>query len=283
VDPLNRRGWRRRLTKLLAALLLAALGVAGGLWLFQGKLIYLARHYGEHGLEGLPPGLVALRDPHDQTSVVGFYRAPSAGGVPERLWLAFAGNGDLALRYDPVLAPSATATQGFLMVEYPGYGSRRGEPTPESLLRGTEVTLAALAQHLGTTTSELEARSRVLGYSLGSAAALQYAARHPVQRIVLVAPFTSMLEMARRSVGFPLCELLRHRYDNVSALAEIQRRRPTPLVVLHGSADGFIPPEMGRALAAQVPGSTFELVPGAGHGDVVDVAEPQLRRLLAEP
>lgn len=262
-------------------LVLAAAGVVFALWRGQERLIYLCPHYGERGLEGLPAGMVVLRDA--QGSAVGFYRPPLGGGVPERLWLAFGGNGDLALRYEPLLAPSVTATQGFLMVEYPGYGARSGEPTPESLLRGTEQTLAVLAEHLDTTTSELEARSSALGYSLGSAAALQYAAKHPVQRLVLVAPFTSMLEMARRNVGYPLCELLRHRYDNVAALSAVQRHRPTPLVVLHGSSDRFIPPEMGRALAAQVPGSRFELVPGAGHGDVLDVAEPQLRRLLAEP
>lgn len=265
----------------MVGLLLSAAGVVFALWSGQGRLIYFARHYGERSFEGLPAGLVVLRDA--QGSVVGFYRPPLEGGVPARLWLAFGGNGDLALRYEPLLAPSATATQGFLMVEYPGYGARAGEPTPESLLSGTEQTLAALARHLDTTTTELEARSSVLGYSLGSAAALQYAAKHPVQRIVLVAPFTTMLEMARRSVGYPLCELLRHRYDNVSALAAVQRHRPTPLVVMHGSADELIPLEMGRALSAQVPGSRFELVPGARHGDVLDVAEPQLRRLLAEP
>lgn len=40
---------------------------------------------------------------------------------------------------------------------------------------------------------------------------------------------------------------------------------------------------MGEALARAAPGSQFELVPGAEHGDVIDVAAPRLRELLALP
>lgn len=263
-----------------------ALGVAacvGALWYFQSRLIYPAPHYAERGLEGLPPALVILRDPIDPQSVMGFYRPPSGGGVPKRLWLAFGGNGDLALSYDPLLSTSVTEEQGFLMVEYPGYGARTGAPSPETLLTETERTVSELAQRLGTTPAQLEERTAVLGYSLGSAAALKYASHHPVQRIVLVAPFTSMLDMARLAVGWPLCQLLAHRYDNVAELAEIARHGLPPLTVLHGAQDNLIPPGMGRALAAGAVGSRFELVPGAGHADVLDVAEARLHELLTGP
>jgi pimeloyl-ACP methyl ester carboxylesterase len=264
----------------------AALGGAGaalalGLWAFQEQLIYPAPHYTQSELEGLPPGLVALRDPADATSVLGFYRPPIAGGEPRRLWLAFGGNGDLALRWDGVLAPAATDGTGFLLVEYPGYGARAGRPSPEALLSGSEATLAALARHLGLGVAELQARCAVLGYSIGSAIALEYAARHPVQRIVLVSPFTTMLDMARLSVGSPLCYLLRHRYDNVASLARIRARGLPPLTILHGERDSLIPPAMGRALAASAPGSHFELVPGAEHGDVIERARLRLQVLVA--
>ena len=135
----------------------------------------------------------------------------------------------------------------------------------------------------GTSTAALEGRAAVLGFSIGSAAALQYAARHPVQRIILFAPFTSMLDMARRVVGSPLCYLLSHRYDNLAALRAIQAKGQPPLTILHGARDSFIPHEMGEALARAAPGSHFELVPGADHGDVIDIAEPRLRELLSEP
>jgi len=262
---------------------LAAVSVLGALWLFQDRLIYPAPHYSARALSGLPPGLVVLRDPADSGSIVGFYRAAAGASLPKKLWLLFGGNGDVALRWYELVGPSVTADTGFLLVEYPGYGARAGKPSPASLLAGTEQTLAALAQHLGTSVAELQPRVALVGYSLGAAAALQYAAEHPVRRIVLFAPFTSMLDMARQSVGSPLCYLLSHRYDNVAALRTIQARGMPPLDILHGDRDGLIPQQMGRALAAQVPTSHFELVPGAGHGDLIDVAAARLQRLLAEP
>jgi pimeloyl-ACP methyl ester carboxylesterase len=259
----------------------AGAALALGMWGLQERLIYPAPHYRAPELEGLPAGLVALRDPADPGSVVGFYRPPVAGSEPRRLWLAFGGNGDLALRWDAIVAPAATNGTGFLLIEYPGYGARAGKPSPEALLAGSETTLAALAKHLALPVSELEARSAVLGYSIGSAVALKYASLHPVQRIVLVSPFTTMLEMARRSVGAPLCHLLRHHYDNLESLARIRAHGLPPLTILHGELDGLIPPAMGQALAASAPGSHFELVPGANHGDVTDLARLRLQALLA--
>lgn len=267
---------------MLGCLAAAALGIPGALWFFQERLIYPAPRL-EADAVSLPAGVIALRDPDEPASIVGFYRGPAAGAAPRRLWLLFGGNGDLALRWDPLLGSAADTDQGFLMVEYPGYGARSGHPSPEALLAGTEATLAALAHQLGVASQELSSRVSVVGYSIGSAAALLYASKHPAQRIVLFSPFTSMLEMARRVVGSPLCHLLSHRYDNVAALRAIQAQGLPPLHILHGERDSFIPPSMGRSLAEQAPGCHFELVPGASHGDVTDLGQRRLRELLTAP
>lgn len=251
------------------------------LWFLQDRFIYVAPHYEPAELTALPQGLEALHDPNDSASILGFYRAPRSGQL-RRLWLLFGGNGNTALRWDPLIAESAT-DQGFLLVEYPGYGARAGRPSPETLRAGTETTLQTLAQHLKVKPSDLSPRIAVVGYSLGAAAALDYASLHPVQRIILFAPFTTMLDMARRMVGSPVCHLLSHRYDNVTTLHAIQAHGCPPLTILHGDQDDFIPPSMGKALAAQAPGCHFELVPGAHHGDLIEIAQVRLRELVAEP
>ncbi len=257
-----------------AGLLLSAL-----VWGFQERLIYPAPNYEPQELRVLPAGLVKLEDPNQPGSVVGFYRPPLEGGVPHTLWLLFGGNAQPALSWDGVVEPSAGV--GYLMVEYPGYGARAGEPTPEALLHGSQVSVAALAAQLTLPVEQLHTRSSALGYSLGAAAALQYAVAQPVNQLVLVAPFTSMLDVTRGLVGFPLCELLRHRYDNLARLRELRKRKLPPLAVLHGDRDSLIPPSMGAALAREAPGARFELVAGAGHFDIIARATPQLRALLA--
>ena len=277
----------RRLKQLLRAIATGVIGAAllltGSLWWFQERLIYRAPRYASAELSTLPAGLSALRDPALPESIVGFYRAPIGAGLPRRLWLFFGGNGDVALRWDPLISPSVTNDIGLLMVEYPGYGARAGTPSPESLLAGTEATLQALAVELKTSVAELEPRVAVVGYSIGSAAALLYAAHHPAQRIILFSPFTSMLAMARRNVGWPLCNLLRHRYDNEASLRLIRAKGMPKMTILHGEHDGLIPYQMGQTLAAEAAGSELELVPDAGHGDVIDVAQARLRALLAQP
>jgi pimeloyl-ACP methyl ester carboxylesterase len=103
------------------------------------------------------------------------------------------------------------------------------------------------------------------------------AMKHPPQRMVLVAPFTSLLDMARRSVGGPLSHSRSDRYDNRASLRAVRAHGLPPLAILRGQNDRLIPNSMGAELAALAPGSRFELVPGADHGDVIEVAQQQLR------
>ena len=66
----------------------------------------------------------------------------------------------------------------------------------------------------------------MIGHSLGAAAALDFAEHHPVERIVVIAPFTTLREEAARVVGGPLSHLLTENYDNRSALKKILANNP---------------------------------------------------------
>jgi len=97
--------------------------------------------------------------------------------------------------------------------------------------------------------------------------ALDFATRHSVQRIVLVAVFTNLREEAALVVGGPLSYLLSENYDNRRALAELSRRSPPPRVdIFHGTKDDIIPVRMGRELAESFPGfARFHPVNGGDH------------------
>src|SRR5947207_15846672 len=93
-----------------------------------------------------------------------------------------------------------------------------------------------------------------IGHSLGSAVALDFAAHHPVKRIVLVAPFTTLREEAATMVGGWISHLLIESYDNRANLSRIAKRSPIPkIAIFHGTEDEVIPARMGRELGHDFP------------------------------
>jgi uncharacterized protein len=250
------------------------------LFLMQDQMIYHPRPYALAVLQQLPTGLVALRD--REGSLVGFYRPPHDGGTPTRLWLCFGGNGDQALRWDDFAEAHAQPGTGFLLLEIPGYGACAGKASPATILSTNERAVALLAEHLALDLAEIHRRTGAVGHSLGAAAALQYAAKYPLRRLVLISPFTSMTAMARRSVGWPLCELLVHRFDNHARLSEIAAVGLPPTTIIHGDRDGLIPVAMGRTLAESQPGIHFTVIVGAEHNDVLDLGAREIQAAMGE-
>ena len=136
---------------------------------------------------------------------------------------------------------------GFFGVEYPGYGASRGlEATEESLYLGAEQLLYHLTSPWGLNVSE--SQTVLFGQSIGCAVAIEMASRGFGQRLVLLAPFESILQMAGAAFplfkpGLRLCPwLVRDRFDNVAKA----RRLALPALVLHGSRDEVVPQRQGR-------------------------------------
>jgi pimeloyl-ACP methyl ester carboxylesterase len=226
------------------------------LLLFQDRLLYHPRAY---------PFGVPLRagvEPLVFTTVDGpqacWWKAPRSGG---RWWLCFAGNASLARSWLDLF----DGDDGLLLIDYPGYGESAGKPSPRSILAASEGAVAALQR----AHPALPAPHGAIGHSLGAAAALQYVAAHPVSRVVLVAPFTRMLDMARLVVGWPLCHLLIDRWDNRSRLQEITARGGTAIDIWHGDQDAVVPVAMSRSLAAGFPAIRYHEVAGADHNGIL--------------
>jgi pimeloyl-ACP methyl ester carboxylesterase len=274
--------WKKIVLVLVRIGFLVFCGLALVLFFFQASLIYHPRRYPPNSAHTLPPGWQALRFTTSQGEQTAFYKIPSQ--PLRRVWVFFGGNGSLALDWtaDRHLIPPDDAA---LLVEYPSYGCCEGKPTPATILENSIAASQAFAQRLKLTPADFDAKLNIVGHSLGCAAALQFAARQPVERIVLFAPFTSMVAMARRTVGWPLCELCRHRFNNEARLRELsERARPPRVTIFHGSDDEVIPVAMGRKLAAEFPAMIeFHEVPRAGHNSVLIEKLPALGRILRAP
>jgi fermentation-respiration switch protein FrsA (DUF1100 family) len=258
------------------------------LFIFQRKLVYFPRRYEPIELKS-EPKLVQLHFSTSAGKQLAFYLPPqTADGItsaPTRLWVLFGGNAWRALDWLDFLNGVPDHTAGYLLIDYPGYGACEGKPTETGIAEGATGAMTALAQHLGTTTEVLQRDLNLLAHSLGCAALLNYAAQVPVQRIILLSPFTSLRAMGKRAVGGLLCRLLLDRFDNAARLNELAARQPRPRVtIIHGTADDVVPFEMGQALAAAHPGwIEFLPIKGGDHNWIMELAARDLQARMQAP
>jgi pimeloyl-ACP methyl ester carboxylesterase len=265
------------------SLRVVALSVAGfflvciGLLLvFQRSLIYFPRGYEPSFRRGLPAGCVELPFRTSAGAQTAWYLPPrrKPAGAATRLWVMFSGNASRALDWLDFVESRALDEAAFLLVDYPGYGVCEGRPTREGIAESADGAWRALTERFTGPDSPAEWELGVVGLSIGSAVGLEFATRHPVRRMILLAPFTSLLDMARRSVGVPLCYLLYDRFDNRARLRELAARPDPPQVDLfHGTADEIVPFRMGEALARAHPQMIrLHPVKHATHNDILEFA-----------
>lgn len=156
----------------------------------------------------------------------------------------------LALEWLHFVQTDANESDAFLLVDYPGYGWSEGYASLVTNRAAVDGALDALEKHLRDETHQIAGRLNVIGHSFGAAAALDFASRHRVQRVVLIAPFTSLQEEGAVRFGF-LSHLLIENYDNRARLDELGKLTDPPRVaIFHGTSDDIIPVQMGRDLAA---------------------------------
>ena len=260
-------------------ILLLLIGLVTLLYLFQDRMIYYPRRYSAADLDLAGSRVTPIRFRTAEGNQTAFYVSPDAASrsFPGGVWVVFGGNATLALDWRD-FAERYPGGSGFLLVDYPGYGVCEGRPDPRSILESTRGALRALAAHAGVDSAELLQGVSLLGHSLGAAAALQAGAVIPARQILLIAPFTSMRAMAKRSVGVPLAYLLRHDFDNEARLGEILRSpHPPDVAIVHGGNDEVIPVSMGRALARSHAGAVRYLeIQGGTHNSVIALQESLL-------
>jgi pimeloyl-ACP methyl ester carboxylesterase len=268
--------WLVKVAALVAAIIVLLLFV------FQAKLIYHPQPYRPDYARLIPARGVEVEYRTSAGRQTAFYIPPRAADdpttIPKRLWVMFGGNASLALFWADTVRDAPDPDAAFLLVDYPGYGKCEGSPSPRSIQESSETALTGLAEWMKCDRADLERDLNVAGHSLGAAASLQFAVKHKIQRILLVAPFTSMREMVRQVMGRAFTFILLHNYDNRKRLDELAAGpQPPHVIILHGDSDTIIPSRMSRELTAAHP-QMIELheIPRADHVNVLDYVLPYL-------
>ena len=164
-----------------------------------------------------------------------------------------------------------------LAVDYRGFGKSTPQLPSETLAH--EDALAAwhwLAEHYPQ-------RPRyIFGHSLGGAIAIGLAAEVNDEAGTLVeGTFTSIPDVVStfKWGWLPLSPLITQRFEAVRRVPHIG----SPLLVVHGSDDALIKPELGRRLFEAATGrKAFVLVDGGTHHNTNAVGMAQYRLALAE-
>lgn len=151
---------------------------------------------------------------------------------------------------------AAFPEHSLFLVNYRGYGGSTGRPT--------EAGLRSDALAIFDQVHESHPDIAVVGRSLGSGVAVALASKRPVERLVLVTAYDSLLNVAREYFGWlPVGLLLEDRYDS----AGLAPRIGAPVLIVIAADDEIISRPRSEALAAAfAPGQVrIEVVPGAGH------------------
>jgi alpha-beta hydrolase superfamily lysophospholipase len=165
-----------------------------------------------------------------------------------------------------------------LGIDYRGFG--RSTPALPSERTACEDACAAwrwLAQ------VHLQARRYVYGHSLGGAIAVHLATTvDDAAGLMIEGTFTSIPELfgTMRWGWLPLTPLITERFDSAQRMPRVR----IPLLVVHGSDDELIHPDLGRALyeRATVAPKRFVLVQGGSHHDTCTLGRAQYRDALQE-
>jgi hypothetical protein len=265
--------WLRVLATMIGLAGLVILAAVSWIYFSQHSMIYHPRPY-TGGYAAVARNCVQLDYTEPFGRQTAFY-IPSRDPAPKRVWLAFCGNGSLALDWTGLLSRFPSNADGFLLIDYPGYGRNAGYATIGSTRATADAALKALASRLNIPEGQLDLA--VIGHSLGAAAALDFAAHHPVKRLVLISPFTTLREEAAYVVGGWLSHLLVENYDNRENLrAVFSRDADARVAIFHGVDDDTIPVAMGAELKREFPAIDYFPVQGADHGNVIGFAQKDI-------
>jgi hypothetical protein len=189
----------------------------------------------------------------------------------ERTVVYFHGNGQTMFDELPFATELAARGLGVVLVEYRGYGISYGAPpTEDAMYDDAEAAIAHLALP--------PERVAVWGFSLGTGVAAEMARRGRAGRVVLVAPYTSIVDMAHRWAPFlPVSLIMSHRFDTLAKAPLVH----VPTLVAHGDADEVVPFAMGERVAHAIPGARFVAIAGGHHMDLF-ATDPALFDTIVE-
>lgn len=253
--------------------LVAYVGLCGWLYVTQDSLLY----FPSAEIADAPAQIVALQN-GDHTLKI--WKV----GDGSHAVIYFGGNGENVANniagFDGLMPDTSV-----YLVNYRGFGGSTGEPG--------EAAFYEDAALLYDRVSEAHDRVSLIGRSLGSGVATWLAANRDVYRIVLVTPYDSIENIAKRNYPYaPVSLLLRDKYRSIDRASSIT----VPILVLLAEKDSIIPHRHAMNLVKEFSEEqvTVKTLPYSTHNTISRaqgyfesmarfLATPGSRRVITEP
>lgn len=186
------------------------------------------------------------------------WHAPAKPGRPVILY--FHGNGDYLAGFFPRFRDFIADGTGIIAPAYRGYSGSSGKPSEQGLLADGEAAYGFASARYSPD------RIIAWGFSLGSGVAVALAAAHPVGKLILESPYSSIADVAASAFPiFPVRLLLRDTFRSDLRITGVK----APLLFMHGERDPTIPIAFGERLFALAnEPRQFVRFPDGGHNDL---------------
>jgi pimeloyl-ACP methyl ester carboxylesterase len=186
--------------------------------------------------------------------IIGYSRTVAS---PKNVWLMLHGNAGQASDRSYAI-PSFSTSDSVFILEYPGYGNRKGAPSKDTFNRAAKEAYLLLRE------TYPNIPVCVVSESIGSGPASSLAGLiPPPNKFVLIVPFDRLSSVADDHFPAVLVSLLlRDNWDNVAAFSHYKG----PIDIFGAEGDTIIPVKHAKALAASIPSSKLAII-GGGHND----------------
>lgn len=250
----------RHLVTSMRRMLLGTLTVIAGLYLLLCAALFVF----QRSLLYFPPPVNVADGARTTMKSQGLTLAVTQRPMPgDEAVVYFGGNAEDVSTSLPDLA-AAFPSHSLYLLHYPGYSGNAGSPT-ESANRQ-----AALA--LFDEVHRKHAKVTVIGRSLGSGVAIGVAAQRPVQRLVLVTPYDSIVDIAAGQFPYvPVRWMMLDKYESWRYVPQVK----APTIIVAAQFDEVIPAASSRRLFERfAPGAaSYVTIASTGHNTISHSSE----------
>lgn len=147
----------------------------------------------------------------------------------------------------------------FFTVDYRSFGKSTGEMKDEKQFFEDVQTTYNLIKK-----SYNEDAITIIGYSVGTASAAMLASTNDAKKLVLIAPYYSLVDMTVRKYKIIPTFLLKYKFETYKYIQKVK----SPILIIHGDIDSVIPFEASQQLSQLLKkGDKFYPITNQGHDD----------------